>query len=490
MAKYLSLDLGLLEPEATELTTEQHFADSPADPGAQKLRRELRLSDLVLMQVLLVTTETCIGIAARQGPTQLVLWVTGILLFFVPLAVVVRFLGQVLPWEGGVYQWAKVGVGPFFGYIAAWNFWIYSIFLTSSLGLSIAESLSYTGGPSSAWMTTSFWFLLAVNVAVFSFILAVNIRGFRLGKWVAHAGTAAMLSVQFAIIVLLFVRPHGQAPVQAPFSWTLPPLTLLTLNLLTKITFTGLNGGEQIAVFAGEMRNPSRIIGQSIWIAAPVIALLYILSTGSLLSYVPATNVDLAAPISQLLGSALGLARSTNWIAVAGVSAIVALSMSQYTVIVAETSRLPLVAGWDGLLPKWFTRLHPTHRTPTRALVFVVLCCFFLAMVSIVGVARQEAFQLVITAAQASYGLYYLVLFAIPLVGQKTLSRRPGAVVRGCAAAGALATMAAIALQVVPIVDVRNAWGFGAKVAAVLIGANLVGWLLYRRARAGLRASA
>jgi amino acid transporter len=28
-------------------------------------------------------------------------------------------------------------------------------------------------------------------------------------------------------------------------------------------------------------------------------------------------------------------------------------------------ARLPLVAGWDHLLPAWFTRLHPKHRTPS-----------------------------------------------------------------------------------------------------------------------------
>lgn len=435
------------------------------------------------MQVLLVTTETCIGIAARQGPTQVVLWITGILLFFIPLAVVVRSLGQTLPWEGGVYQWAKVGLGPFFGFIAAWNFWIYSIFLTSSLGISIAESLSYAGGPSFTWMTASFPFVLAVNILVFGFILAVNTRGLGLGKWVAHLGTAAMLAVQLTIIALLFIRPHGRHAVQPPFAWAMPPLTLLTLNLLTKISFTGLNGGEQIAVFAGEMRNPARIIGQSIWIAAPVIAFLYILSTGSLLSYVPAEKVDFAAPVSQLLGSALGTSHATSWIAVGGVSAIIALSIAQYTVIVAETSRLPLVAGWDGLLPHWFTRLHPIRRTPTRALLFVVLCCLSLAIASCLGVARQEAFQLVITAAQASYGVYYVILFAIPLIARRTLRRKPAAFVRACALIGGIITLAAIALQVAPIIDVPSPWRFGAKVSALLVCANLLGALLYLRAR-------
>lgn len=399
------------------------------------------------------TALTCLLLSstARQGPTHLIFWVLGLLFFFVPLAVVTRYLGKVLPLEGGVYQWAKVGLGPFPGFLAAWNFWIYSIFLTSSLGISIAESLAYAGGPSAAWMAGSFWLITAVNIIVFAFISAVDLRGFRASKWVSHFGAAAMLAVQFTLIALLFVHRHHQVPPQRPFAFAVPPLTLLSVTLLVKISFTGLNGGEQIAVFAGEMRNPASSIGRSIWIAAPVIALLYILSTGSLLSYVPAQNIDLAAPVSQTLSAAFAASPNTAslntaslntaWMAAAGVFAIIALSIAQYTVIVAKTSRLPLVAGWDGLLPAWFTRLHPRFGTPTRALWFVVLCCLGLATLSLIGVAQQEAFQLVTTAAQACYGLYYLILFAVPLARRTKLSPPPGMIVRLSAVNGLAVTV-------------------------------------------------
>ncbi len=450
---------------------------------SDELSRTLRLRDLVLMQVLLVTTETCIGIAARQGPTHVVFWALGFLVFFGPLAVVVQFLGGSLPWEGGVYQWARVGLGPYFGFISAWNFWIYSIFLTASLGISIAESVALAGGPTTAWIATSFWVVTAINLIVFSFILLVGIQGFKVGKWVSHIGTAAMLSLQLTLMTLLFVRPHHQKALESPFAWSMPPLTLLSLNLLTKVSFTGLNGGEQIAVFAGEIRNPSRSIGRSLWLAAPVIAALYIFSTGSLLSYVPAAKIDLAAPVSQLLSAAFEVSKRTSLIAVIGIGAIIVLSISQYTVIVAETSRLPLVAGWDGLLPRWFTRLHPRHRTPTRALWFVVLCSFCVATMSLLGAGRQEAFQLVITAAQAAYGLYFVVLFTIPLVNSPRLPRQPNLLVRVCSALGLMTTLAAITLQVVPIIDVPHPLRFGAKVAAALFGANLIGTALYKRER-------
>jgi amino acid transporter len=198
---------------------------------------------------------------------------------------------------------------------------------------------------------------------------------------------------------------------------------------------------------------------------------------------VSAAKVDLAAPVSQLLSAAFGVSKEANLIVVIGISAIIVLSIAQYTVIVAETSRLPLVAGWDGLLPRWFTRLHLRHRTPARALWFVVLCSFGLATLSLLGVGRQEAFQLVITAAQAAYGLYYIVLFTIPLVNSRRLPKQPSLIVRVCSALGLMTTLTAIILQVVPIIDVPHPLRFGAKVATAIFGANLIGTALYKRER-------
>src|SRR5580765_3725675 len=90
------------------------------------LRRELRLPDLVLLQVLLIMGLPWIGYAAKLGGTHAVLWLAAIALFYFPLAGTVIYLSRRLPLEGGIYQWAKIGLSPFAGFQAAWN---YSFFL-------------------------------------------------------------------------------------------------------------------------------------------------------------------------------------------------------------------------------------------------------------------------------------------------------------------------------------------------------------------------
>src|ERR1700745_749203 len=92
-------------------------------------------------------------------------------------------------------------------------------------------------------------------------------------------------------------------------------------------------------------------------------------------------------------------------------------SISSTSVNLPGTSRLPMVAGWDRLLPIWFTRLHPKYKTPINSIVFVGIITLVIGIASQIGAGIQEAFQLVDNAANVFYGIVYFMLFAIPLAG-------------------------------------------------------------------------
>ncbi len=119
------------------------------------LTKALRLRDLVPMQVVLIVWLGWAGFAAKQGSTQLVLWLLAIALFYLPLAAVVMKFSREIPVEGGVYQWVKSGISPFAGYMAAWNFTIYSITAFAVIGSLLADGFGRALGRSGAWMLTS-----------------------------------------------------------------------------------------------------------------------------------------------------------------------------------------------------------------------------------------------------------------------------------------------------------------------------------------------
>ena len=45
------------------------------------------------------------------------------------------YLNRLMPLEGGLYQWAKLGFNQTIGFLLAWNLWLYVIVFTSEIGL-------------------------------------------------------------------------------------------------------------------------------------------------------------------------------------------------------------------------------------------------------------------------------------------------------------------------------------------------------------------
>src|SRR5256885_2067008 len=183
-------------------TTEFRREEDRVVARSAVFKKELGLTDLALTQVLFIIGLPWIGVAAKQGPSHVVLWLVAMLLFYIPSAQVVVYLNRILPLEGGLYQWAKLGGGELLGFLVAWNLWLFA---------------------------------------------------------------------------------------------------LMTLSLFGKMGFGALGGFEYVAIHAGECRDPTRTITRSVLLAAPVIAGMFILGTSSVLALVPQGQIDLIAPIPQVL---------------------------------------------------------------------------------------------------------------------------------------------------------------------------------------------
>jgi amino acid transporter len=151
------------------------------------------------------------------------------------------------------------------------------------------------------------------------------------------------------------------------------------------------------------------------------------------------------------------------------------MRVSQISVAFTAVTRLPMVAGWDRLLPAWFSRLHPKYRTPVNSIVVVAVFSFAASVVSLVGVGQAEAFQLMFNASGIFYALTYVVLFAIPLVGLRGVTPRPSPWIRLASWSGLLMTLLYVILSVFPIIQVTSVWSFALKIIAVTVLMNVVG---------------
>src|SRR5207245_8614623 len=218
-------------------------------------------------------------------------------------------------------------------------------------------------------------------------------------------------------------------------------------------------------------------------IASPVIALMFILGTSSVLAFIGNNPIDLIGPVPQTLRLGLGAFPIAGAVASFGILLMATRTISSTSVHVTGSSRLPMVAGWDQLLPNWFSRLHPRYKTPVNSIVFVGATTLVIAISSQIGAGIQEAFQLVDNAANVFYAIVYLSLFALPIFG--TSSVRSGAPVwlRVASACGCCVSLLAIFFTVYPIIDVPNRLIFGIKIAVVSIISNAIGAAIFAGAR-------
>jgi len=156
--------------------------------------------------------------------------------------------------------------------------------------------------------------------------------------------------------------------------------------------------------------------------------------------------------------------------------------IASYIMIMAETSRLPLVAGWDDVLPAWFTKLHPRYRTPVRSLTVIVGLSALASVLASVGAGREEAFQVLQNSNQICFGVYYCAMFGVPLaMAFRRTEKTPGFWILVSAVLGLIVTVAEVILANFPIVEVNSTLGFAVKVLLTAVGLNLVGFWIYWR---------
>src|SRR2546421_3212315 len=466
--------------ETENATPELAAIETEVEARSAVFKKELGLFDLVLTQIVFVVGTVWVGWAAKLGNDQMAFWLLAIVTFYLPLAAVVIFLNNRMPLEGGLYQWAKLAFNDFVAFMVAWNLWVFGILVMSGIGLIIKKNIAYAIGPRADWMHENKMMTTLVCVVLMISIIAASRRGLALGKWVQNVGGIFLL-VTFATLILLPFITAGRGTLARyhPFSTSFPELSTYNINVFSKLAVGALSGFEYIAMLAGDCRAPARNISRSVLISAPIIALMFILGTGSVLAFVSPDKVDLIGPIPQVLSlgfTSFGWVSTLVSITIFGVAARQIALMSIYF---AGNTRLPMVAGWDNLLPVWFAKLHKRYQTPVNSILFVGAATLVFSLAPLIGVKEAEAFQFQDNAANIFYALIYMVLFAIPIIAMKRFGATAPWWLKAAAILGFLMSVVGAFFTVFPIIDVESRFLFAAKIIGVVIVANAIGAVIY-----------
>jgi len=195
-----------------------------------------------------------------------------------------------------------------------------------------------------------FNFLAILIVALVTWILVIGIK---------ESARANNIMVIIKIIILLFFISVGAFYVK-PANWSpFMPNGFAGVWTGASLIFFAFIGFDAISTAAEECKNPGRDMPIGIIGSLIIITIIYVATAAVLTGIVPWNHLGVADPLASAF-SQLGL----NW--AAGIISFGAVLSMTAVLLVFQLGqpRIFFSMSRDGLLPKYFTRVHPKYRTP------------------------------------------------------------------------------------------------------------------------------
>ncbi len=298
---------------------------------------------------------------------------------------------------GGPYAYVETALGGYAGFLSGVLLWLLMSFATAAVANGFAISLGELLPPLRGSAARA-----AVILVLFSVLASVNVRGVREGKALIELVTVAKLLplVVFVGLGAFFVRGEYLIPAAPPDMVTLGRAAITLI-----FVFAGIEAG---LVPSGEVREPSRTVPRSLFLAMAVVTVLYIaiqlVVQGVLGPLAPdAADAPLAAAARRFAGFPGGMLM------------LVAAVVSMFGFVSGLTLAAPralYALARDRLLPSALALIHHRYRTPFVAIVIQSALAAILA-------ATGTFTQLVILANVA-----VLVLYLMCCVSAWILQRR------------------------------------------------------------------
>jgi amino acid transporter/nucleotide-binding universal stress UspA family protein len=286
--------------------------------------------------------------AERAGPASALSYVLAGAICL-PIAFVVSELATGMPKAGGSYTFITEALGPLAGSVVGPGNWLGLTFASGFYLLACGEYLAIIL-PAPPWV-----FSLAVGL-LFTWM---NYRGAKL-----TGGVQNIVVIILVVILGLFIGIgifEVDTNLYQPFAPNGWGAVAGTVGLII-VSFTGF---EKISTISEEMKQPGRnlplaIVG-SVIIATLIYAAILIVLTGIF----PRVGIaQREAPLVEAAGQMVGPIGTAVML-----GAAILATLSSANAAIMASSRINYGMGRDGILPVWFSYIHPKHNTPSYAIV-------------------------------------------------------------------------------------------------------------------------
>lgn len=272
-------------------------------------------------------------------------------------------MARIYPVSGSAYFYARRSLGSAAGFLVGWTVLLDYLFLpmVAWLAQSIFLNAQFPSVPIWIWMLINAGFTTAVNVA--GLVLADRIN--------------KVLVIVALVVVLIFFAWCVKYLVGAPpASYTEPfwnsGSSIAGISAAAAIAAYSFLGFDAVTTLAEETREPERTIPRAVMLVILIGGSLFVVVAYVMQLVHPGDVFDDAQAAAYGMSVDIGGQAFADWINMAGIVAGVASCLA----VQLSSSRLLYIMGRDGVLPRFFGKLHPRTLTPVYAVLVTGAMCF------------------------------------------------------------------------------------------------------------------
>jgi len=329
-----------------------------------QLKRTLGLSDGIALLIGITigsgifATPQIIAGYLDSFSTIIILWI-GVAGFVFVGALIYGELGSRFPNTGGEYVYIQKAFGPFWGFLFGWA-QLFIIRTSPAAGLSLITA-NYIGYFIPIDQTAKI--LIAIGIIIiFGLINYIGIERASFYNKFSSATKIAGLFLFVLIGLIIINGDFGRLSIQEHPTAVLGPIGN-TVAALILILFSFI-GWDRVGYVAGEMKNPTKDIPQSMLFGMLVIIVLYL---GTNILYHSVIGID-AMRMSTIVASDTAV-HLFGTIGAGLISLMVIISATgSINGTIMSASRVYYAMARDGLLFNWLNHIHPKFQTPTHAI--------------------------------------------------------------------------------------------------------------------------
>lgn len=344
------------------------------------------------------------NVVGDMGPAVILATFVAMLISIYP-ALLYAEMGAALPYAGGTYKYASLGIGKPFGMLAGWNFIISLVAVTSGEALAFSFYFKTLFSALGVELPISDRTLATIVVIIF---IITNVMGVEMTGKLQNGFMFFFWGV--AIIWFITMIPNVQLPYFLEMPEFIQRETPLGFVAAVSMIWWCFAGFETCCAMGEEIKFPQINIPRALFLAPFIVFAVNAAFQWFLVGIVPTEEISAlstaSAPFAEAMTKA-GILGFPLILLAAGIA--FGGDFSTLNASIAVPPRYLFTMARDGAMPKIFARIHKKYQTPYIAILTLgILSAFLIASNSMVYIASVSLFAdlfYYVIGIGASFGL-------------------------------------------------------------------------------------